>query len=272
MADIKLIGLDLDGTLLTSNKTITAKTTLVLKQLHAKGYHIAIMTGRPIAAIGPFIEQLGLTGPEDYSLTFNGALVLNNVTRKSIAKLTTTKAALAPLHDWLKEHHYPMDILDFDQNWQMAQMGERSVYASIMKAPLLFEYVPFSALPDRHDYAKAVVATTQPRVDQLVDTLPTAIKAQFHIVRSQPQILEFLQPILDKRVGVQALTEYFQLTPENVMVFGDAENDLGMFDYAKYPVAMANGTREAKAAAVYVTPTTNDEDGIANFLTAYFKL
>lgn len=271
MADIKLIGLDLDGTLLTSAKTITEKTATVLKQLHAKGYHIAIMTGRPIAAIRPFIKQLELTQPEDYSLTFNGALVLNNMTRQSIAKLTTKKSALAELHDWLKQHQYPMDILDFDQNWQMAHMGASSVYASIMKAPLLFEYVPFEMLPDQ-DYAKTVVATDKTRLDQLLIDLPAEIKAQFHIVRSQPQILEFLQPTLDKRVGVKALTEYFNLTPENVMVFGDAENDLGMFDYAKYPVAMANGTKEAKAAAVYVTPTTNDEDGIAKFLTQYFKL
>ncbi|QBO36313.1 HAD family phosphatase [Periweissella cryptocerci] len=270
MADIKLIGFDLDGTLLTGKKEISEYTADVIKQLHRAGMQIAITTGRPIAAIGKFLQQLELSQPEDYTLTFNGALVINNVTKEPIFKLATTKADLTPLYTWLAANDYPMDVLDFDQNWQIAGVG-KSDYVRLMQAPLLFEYVTFAELPDQ-PYAKAVVSTTKERLDDLLVKMPAELQAQYHIVRSQPHILEFLQPTLDKKVGVKALAEHYGLTAENVMVFGDAENDLGMFEYAGTAVAMANATDEAKATANAVTAATNDEDGIGKFLADYFAL
>lgn len=270
MAEIKLICFDLDGTLLTSNKEIAPLTADVICKLHEQGMHIAIATGRPIAAIGKFIERLGLTGKEDYSLTFNGALVLNNATHAPIFKLVTNKAAITPLYQWVKAHDYPLDVLDFTQNWQISGIGQ-SEYAQVLRAPLIFEMTPFEQLPAQHDYAKAIVSTTKARLDDLLQTMPGELQAQYHIVRSQPKILEFLQPTLDKKVGVAALAEYYGLEAENVMVFGDAENDLGMFGYAGVPVAMANGNADVKAIAAHVTPATNDADGIGKFLREYFK-
>lgn len=270
MADIKLIGFDLDGTLLTSEKEISDYTATVVKRLHEQGMQIAITTGRPIAAIGKFLAKLELSQPEDYTLTFNGALVINNVTKEPIFKLSTTKGDLETLYEWLAANDYPMDVLDFTQNWQIAGIGN-SEYVRLMRAPLLFEYVPFAALPEQ-PYAKAVVSTTKECLDDLLVAMPAELQAQYHIVRSQPHILEFLQPTLDKKVGVKALAEHYGLTAENVMVFGDAENDLGMFAYAGTAVAMLNATDEAKATANTVTPATNDEDGIGKFLADYFAL
>lgn len=271
MADIKLICFDLDGTLLTSNKEIAPLTAAVVRKLHEQGMHIAIATGRPIAAIGKFIEHLGLTGTEDFSLTFNGALVLNNATHAPIFKLVTNKQAITPLYTWAKEHNYPLDVLDFTQNWQISGIGQ-SEYAQVLRAPLIFEITRFEQLVAQHEYAKAVISTTKARLDDLLQTMPSDLQAQYHIVRSQPKILEFLQPTLDKKVGVAALAKYYGLEAENVMVFGDAENDLGMFSYAGTPVAMLNGSDEVKSIAAHVTPTTNDDDGIGKFLMAYFKI
>lgn len=268
MAEIKLICFDLDGTLLTSQKEIAPRTAQVIRELHAAGIHIAIATGRPIAAIGKFIDQLGLTGANDFSLTFNGALVLNNASQEPIFKLATNKAAITPLYEWAMANGYPLDVLDFKQNWQISGIGH-SDYASVLRAPLLFEITNFASLPEQ-PYAKAVMATSKERLDAISTLMPADLQAQYHMVRSQPKILEFLQPTLDKRVGVQALAKHYGLTAENVMVFGDAENDLGMFEYAGTPVAMLNGSDDVKALAAYTTPRSNDEDGIGKFLERYF--
>lgn len=269
MADIKLICFDLDGTLLTKDKEISPATATVIRDLHARGFHIAIATGRPIAAIGKFIKQLGLTGAEDFSLTFNGALVLNNATQAPIFQLATHKQDLQPLYAWTQANQYPLDVLDFSQNWQISGIGQ-SDYASVLRAPLLFEITDFEHLPAKHEYAKAVISTSKERLDDLLVKMPADVQAQYHMVRSQPKILEFLQSTLDKKVGVKALAEHFGLTAENVMVFGDAENDLGMFEYAGTPVAMLNGSDDVKALAAHITPATNDEDGIGQFLKNYF--
>ena len=76
---IKMVALDLDGTLLTSDKKISQRNEAILKQLHHDGIKIVLCTGRPINAIWKYIEQLGLTNVDDYTITFNGALVIQNV-------------------------------------------------------------------------------------------------------------------------------------------------------------------------------------------------
>ena len=67
---IKMIALDLDNTLLNSRKEISARNEAVLKKLHEQGIRVVLCTGRPINAIWPYIEQLGLTAAEDYTITF----------------------------------------------------------------------------------------------------------------------------------------------------------------------------------------------------------
>ena len=64
---IKMIALDLDNTLLNSDKEISARNERVLKALHDRGVHVVLCTGRPINAIWPYIEQLGLTRPDDFT-------------------------------------------------------------------------------------------------------------------------------------------------------------------------------------------------------------
>lgn len=88
---IKMVALDLDNTLLNSNKEISQRNERVLKQLHQQGIKVVLCTGRPINAIWPYIEQLGLTDPEDYTITFNGGLVINNESREHLFELGMKK-------------------------------------------------------------------------------------------------------------------------------------------------------------------------------------
>ena len=75
MADIKLIALDLDGTLLTSDKKISERNLAALKAAQAKGVKVVLTTGRPLKAMDFFLHELGTDGREDeYTITFNGGL------------------------------------------------------------------------------------------------------------------------------------------------------------------------------------------------------
>ena len=75
MADIKLIALDLDGTLLTSDKKISDRNLAALKAAQAKGVKVVLTTGRPLKAMDFFLHELGTDSREDeYTITFNGGL------------------------------------------------------------------------------------------------------------------------------------------------------------------------------------------------------
>lgn len=263
---IKLVALDLDNTLLTNDKKISKTNEQALKAISAKGIKVVLCTGRPINAIWHYIEQLGLTGADDYTITFNGALVINNTTREPLAKQGMTKADLQPLHDFLKANGFPLDVLNFDQVYPMTDLT-KSIYT--LGGDIKFEPTTFADLPDQ-TYAKAVVAAPKEVVDAVQAQLPDDLKKKFHIARSQPTILEFLSLTTDKSVGLKALLSHFDEDFSNLMAFGDAENDAGMLKAAEVGVAMANAQPAITALTQYHTGT-NEDDGVAEFVNEYFK-
>ncbi len=263
---IKLVALDLDNTLLTNDKKISAVNEKALKVISAKGVKVVLCTGRPINAIWHYIEQLGLTGADDFTITFNGALVINNTTRKPLAQQGMTKSDLAPLHTFLKANGFPMDVLNFDQVYPISDLT-KSIYT--LGGDIQFEPTAFADLPEQ-TYAKAVIAAPKEVVDAVQAKLPADLKTQFHIARSQPTILEFLSLTTDKSVGLKALLRHFDEDYSNLMAFGDAENDAGMLKAAEVGVAMANAQPEITALTSYHTGT-NEEDGVAQFVSDYFQ-
>ncbi|GAB6092884.1 Cof-type HAD-IIB family hydrolase [Furfurilactobacillus curtus] len=263
---IKMIALDLDGTLLTSDKKISSRNERILKQLHQQGLKIVLCTGRPINAIWHYLEQLELTQPDDYTITFNGALVIQNVGHAELFKQGLPKADLIPLHDYCVAHNYPLDVLDFEQVWPLSDLRP-SYYQQMLNANLTFTHVSFEQLPDA-DYSKAVMSFDAPVLDEAVANLTQTMNDHYHVVRSQPKILEFLAKDMDKRVGLNALLAHYGWTFDNLMSFGDAENDLGMLKAANIGVVMGNGKPEIKAAGNAVT-TSNDADGVAQFLEQF---
>lgn len=266
---IKMIALDLDDTLLTHDKTISPVNEGVLKTLHEQGLRIVLCTGRPINAIWHLIEQLELTQPDDFTITFNGSLVINNASREVIEKQGLSKADLAPLYDFAKENNSALDVLDFGQVYSMTDL-KKSIYEDRLGHLIPFVPTNFAQLPDQI-YAEGVVASKAEEVDRVVAAIPDSIKEKYHIVRSQPHILEFLSPKTDKAVGLRALLSHFNEDFSNLMAFGDAENDIGMLKAAQVGVGMANATPEIFDLTKYHTDT-NENDGVAKFLAEWFEI
>ena len=83
---IKLVAIDLDGTLLDGKKQVSQKNKEVLAQAKAQGVKIVLCTGRPLRAIRPYLEELSLNESGDYSITFNGGLVQKKDTGEIMEK------------------------------------------------------------------------------------------------------------------------------------------------------------------------------------------
>ncbi|MHA8138543.1 Cof-type HAD-IIB family hydrolase [Lactobacillaceae bacterium Scapto_B20] len=266
---IKMIALDLDATLLTSDKQISNLNIEILKRLHNQGIKIVICTGRPINVISEYIEQLGLINADDYTITFNGSLVINNQTKAPLFKRGLHKADFEPVYQFATQHQYPLNILDFDSIYELTELAA-SKYHTIMKADVKFIPTTFAELDPQIEYSKAIMSTDPDRLDAARRDFKN--DGEYHIVRSQPQILEFIAPHMNKSVGLEALLKYFGLTFENLMAFGDAENDLEMLTAAGTGVAMQNGQPAVKQIANAQTKFDNDHDGVAKFLIDYFNM
>lgn len=262
-----MVALDLDGTLLTSDKKISPKNETSLKKITEEGIKVVLCTGRPINAIWKYIEQLGLTDSEDYTITFNGALVIQNPDRIPLAKKGIQKGQLGLLHDFCVNGGYPLDILDFEQVYPITDLTP-SVYQKMLNANIEFTPQSFDQIPDQA-YTKAVMATDADILDRVVTEITPVMDQQYHVVRSQPKILEFLDHDMDKSVGLKSLLSHYGWDFSNLMAFGDAENDAGMLQNAKVGVVMANGKPEIKRLGTDVT-LSNDDDGVAAFIDNYF--
>lgn len=267
---IKMVALDLDGTLLTSDKNISKVNENVLKQIHHDGIKVVLCTGRPINAIWPYIEQLGLTGEDDYTITFNGALVVHNNDKQELFKQGMTKASFEPLFEYANQANGPLDILDFDRVYSIADL-KNSMYQQQFKGNIEFVSRSFSDLGEDDLYSKGIVCDKPEVLDEFRIDMPVRVGQQYHIVRSQPQIMEFLAPKMDKTVGLKALLKHFGWNFNQLMAFGDSDNDLGMITHAEIGVAMKNGKEEIKAVSSVVT-TDNDSDGVGQYLKSYFSI
>ncbi|NGC78320.1 HAD family phosphatase [Lactobacillus reuteri] len=263
---IKMIALDLDNTLLNSDKEISKRNEQVLKQLHEQGIRVVLCTGRPINAIWPYIEQLGLTQDEDYTITFNGGLVINNNSREHLFELGMKKSDLSHLFAYVRSEKIPLDVLDFERVYELNDYPG-SIYRTVLRN-IEFNDLAMNDLPET-TYSKAVMAIEPEKLTKIISNLPADLKAHYHAVQSQPMIMEFLPKKLNKAVGLKALLDHFGDDFSNLMSFGDADNDLEMIKAAAQGIVMENGLPNVKVAATAITDT-NDNDGVAKYCERYF--
>ncbi len=268
---IKMIALDLDNTLLDSHKHISPRNERVLRRLHEQGIKVVLCTGRPINAIWPLIEQLGLTEDDDCTINFNGGLVLQNTTKKFLFKQGMSYDNIHLVYNYCQQNHYPLNILDFESVYEMTDL-EKSGYSSFIHH-IKYHHMPFSYLPQDKEFSKLIICTKEERVDQAEKNVPDEVRKVFTVTRSQPYVLEFLPPQVDKAVGMKKLLDHYGWNFKNVMSFGDGDNDLGMTTAVAngggIAVAMSNGVQAVRKAATHVTKS-NDEDGVATYLEQYF--
>lgn len=268
---IKMIALDLDNTLLNSKKQISPRNEKDLRRLHEQGIKVVLCTGRPINAIWPLIEQLQLTNDDDCTINFNGGLVIENVSRKVLYRQGMGYDNIQLVYDYCKANHYPLNILDFESVYEMTDLADSS-YSSFIHH-IEYHHMPFTDLPHDKEFSKLILCTDPAKVDQAQANIPDSIKQVFTVTRSQPNVLEFLPPKVDKAVGLQKLLDHYGYDFTNLMSFGDGDNDLGMTkavaDGHGIAVSMANGVDDVRKAATVVTKS-NDDDGVAVYLEKYF--
>ena len=251
---IKLIAIDLDGTLLNDKKEVTPRNKEVLARAKAQGVKIVICTGRPLRAIRPYLEELSLKEPGDYSITFNGGLVQKNETGEIISVA--------------EDLNLPLDVVSEEIVLSLpTSAAHPSIYGSLN--PLL-DCRPFAVadLDESMLYNKAVIAYHQEVLDPKIPEISSEIREKYEIIKSRNNLLEFMPKGITKAYGISLLAQDLGIKQEEVMAIGDEENDLPMIRYAGIGVAMANAVPIIKEAADVVT-VSNQEDGVAAVIEEY---
>ncbi|MER2105319.1 MAG: Cof-type HAD-IIB family hydrolase [Solibacillus sp.] len=264
-----LIVLDLDGTLLTDDKTISHTTKTTLQRAKEEGHQVMIATGRPFRASEVYYKELGLTTP---IVNFNGAYVhhpLNpmwqdihspismRVVRdvvESVHKYEYKNLIAEVLDDVYIHHEDDVMLNSFNMGNPRVLLGD--ITKNLTQDPTsLLIYAQENNIPIIRQHLQDVHA-------EVIE----------HRTWGAPfPIVEVVRKGLSKAVGIHHIAQEMGIPRERIIAFGDEDNDLEMIDYAGIGVAMHNGIAELKNIANEVT-LSNNEDGIAKFLANRLKL
>lgn len=267
---IKLIAIDLDGTLLNNQKEITPYNKEVLQKAKAQGVKVVLCTGRPLRAIRPYLEELGLKDAGDYSITFNGGLVQKNDTGEILDKSALELSDIKRLIQMAQDLDLPLDVVSDEVVYVLPTSEENnSIYGSLNPLLDCHPITEEELAPDGL-YNKAVVAFEQTFLDQQIAKIPQDIRDDYEVIKTREVLLEFMPKGVTKAYGCQLLGEHLGIKPEEMMAIGDEENDLPMIEFAGVGVAMDNAVPAVKSAANVLT-ASNEEDGVGKVVAEYLK-
>ena len=257
----RAIALDLDGTLTNHDKVVTPRTRQALLKAQELGTVIILASGRPTYGIVPVAECLELEKRGGYILSYNGGNIVNAKTGEKLFSQFLPDAVIPILYKYAKEKNHA--LLGYAGNEIITEMPDdpyvkeesRINKMNIRKVDNLFETLephPTKLLMtgDPTDMIKAE--------EELVEILGE----KMDIFRSAPFFLELVPKGIDKAQSLLRLLSKINLTPADLIAFGDGYNDLSMLKLAGVGVAMANAAPEVRADADYVT-LSNEEDGVA---------
>jgi Cof subfamily protein (haloacid dehalogenase superfamily) len=273
---IKALAMDLDGTILAPGAVLNDRTIKAIDACKKKGLQIIIATGRALEAAEPFRHALGACGPMIY---FNGAMVVEMPDEHVLSAVPLNSEAAQFCVDLAREKgvYCQLYISDGNHSGRTTLMAERDC-------------------PEREAYLKhtRLLAELGDLKDALLRAGPGGcIKTMF---LAEPEILSGLRPILEEGLGKSVYTartlstflevmdasvskgqglkyimERFSLKRDEVIAFGDEENDLPMLATAGFAIVPSNAKDALKTKADLIIGS-NIEDGVAVFLEEFFEI
>lgn len=260
---IKLIAIDLDGTLLHEDKSLSRANIEALHQAHEAGYDIVICTGRPLSGVRPIFETIDLPEGDYYMIINNGCTTLSTQNWEIIGKEELSLEDMHRLHVLTKDSDVQLTLFDMDHYLVVAPEASELVTmdASIVNS----KPTPVSEedLPNLVPIFQAMYVGAPSAIDAFQAQHEAGLETDFNTVRSQDILFEVLPKGASKASALQALSQTLGYSRDQVMALGDANNDLEMLRFAGYSVAMGNGNAAVKEIADFIT-LTNDDDGVAH--------
>ena len=265
MTRIALVVSDVDGTLVTKDKTLTEAAKAAVRKLHDAGIGFTITSSRPTIGMRFLIEPLQLTLPVG---AFNGSSIVDPQLKPVEQHLIPAAAAQRSL-DVLNE--FGIDIWLFTNEKWLTRNPDGEYVTHEKRAILADPTIVTDFKPYLEVACKIVGSSSDAALLQRCETaMRQAVGAQATAVRSQSYYLDVTPPGYDKGTFVEAMAKRLGISTAAVATIGDMQNDLAMFKKSGLSIAMGNATDDVKKLATRVT-TSNEEEGFAKAIEMILK-
>lgn len=272
--DIKLIAIDLDGTLLNSNRIVSEENFQAIQEAKDAGIQVVLCTGRPLRSMNYLLDEVGLKGDNDLAITYNGGLIQKTSTGEVVHEMTLDRDDCLEIYELSQQLNLPVNYIDLDFIYEpdypegrssIYNKGETNIPAD---QALQFANIKIDDLPNPFTINKAVMSRPAHELDEAISLIPAEYHQKFNIYKSQASILEILPKNVDKGHAMRIVGDMLGLNKNQIMGIGDQENDLSLVVQAGFGVAMDNAIPIVKESAAYITKS-NDENGVAHAIRKF---
>ncbi|MCM3764507.1 Cof-type HAD-IIB family hydrolase [Neobacillus niacini] len=279
MNDIKVIIMDVDGTLANNNKVISEKTKDALMKAQKAGAILILASGRPTSGLMDFAKELKMDENNGLLVSFNGSKVVDCQTNEVLFNETmSVEEGQAVLEHMKKFDVKPM--IDKDDYMYVNDVFNNEIeyngntlniikYESRGGKYKLCEVDDLAAFAD-YPLNKILTAGDPDYLQQNYKAMMEPFKDNLSCMFTAPFYFEYTANGIDKAKALDTVLIPMGYKREEMIAFGDGHNDATMVKYAGIGVAMANAVDDLKEVADEVT-RSNEEDGIAFTLSKYFK-
>ncbi len=266
MTRTALVVSDVDGTLLTKNKTLTGDAKSAVRRLRDAGIGFTITSSRPTIGMRFLIEPLAITLPVG---AFNGSCIVDPQMNPIEQHLIPASAAARCLDIF---NECGIDIWLFTNDLWLTRRGDSEFVPGEKRAIKSDPTVVGDFSPYLSAACKIVGASSDAALLHRCEAaMRKAIGAQATAVRSQSFYLDVTPPGCDKGTFVQAMAKRMGISTDAVATIGDMENDLAMFRNSGVSIAMGNATDDVKKQATHVT-TSNEDEGFARAIDLILRM
>jgi len=262
-AKISAVLSDVDGTLVTDEKSLTARTESAVAALRTAGIAFAIVSSRPPRGLRNLATTLGIVTP---MVCFNGGVIVEpdlSVLTTHLLAADVARRSVAILEE------KGVNVWVFaGQDWFLRRTGGSYVELerhTVGFGPKLVEdFQPFFG-----SIAKIVgVSADFDHLAQCEREVRTALASEATVARSQPYYLDITHPLANKGVALASLAKLLGVPLTEIAVIGDGTNDVAMFERAALSIAMGNAAPDVQQAADLVT-SRNGDDGFASAIERF---
>lgn len=280
MNNLKVIIMDVDGTLTNGKKIITKETKNTLIEAQRKGATLILASGRPTSGLIDYAKELEMDKNHGLLVSFNGAKVIDCETNEVLFNETMSieegqavlehmkKFDIKPMID-KEDYMYVNDVFDCyiqhnDQTINIIQYESRGGKFKLCEKDDLAAFADYPL-------NKILTAGNPDYLKENYKEMMEPFKNKLSCMFTAPFYFEFTANGIDKAKALDTVLTPRGFKKEEMIAFGDGHNDASMVKYAGIGVAMSNAVDDLKAIANEIT-LSNEEDGIAHTLKKYFNL
>lgn len=263
-APIRLVAIDIDGTLLRTDKRLSTRCARAIQKASDAGVRVVLASARPPRTLREIYGHLGL---DTLTINYNGALIHDHRRRKHV-------------------YHQPLDV---DLARKVVKAARKIDPSTVVSVEILDKWytdhvdetLPTETsvrfMPDfvgpleaflRVPVTKLMLLAPPQRMTAIATEVRSRFVGRVAVAVSDPHLLQVVHPKVDKGHALAMIAEQYGVKQEEAMAIGDAPNDVGMLKWAGLGVAVQNAWDKAREAADVVVPS-NDEDGVAHAIERF---